>query len=124
MRTKASPKTRSNGWIEFHITHYSQILRNAGNYFGFEFDTSKAIREYTPIQRDLFLYGSESPQFRRHFPNVKPPATNAQGRFEGVVTNLQRRYDEHAANAAYLEKLEHLFHLPAVHGLWRHTPAP
>jgi excinuclease ABC subunit A len=55
------------------------------------------------------LYGTESPQFRRHFPNVKPPATNAQGRFEGVVTNLQRRYDEHATNAAYREKLDHLF---------------
>jgi excinuclease ABC subunit A len=26
-----------------------------------------------------------------------------------VVTNLQRRYNEHATNAAYLEKLEHLF---------------
>ena len=84
-------------------------MKNAGKYFGFEFDPSKPIKDYTPIQRDLFLYGTESPQFRRHFPNVKPPATNAQGRFEGVVTNLQRRYDEHATNAAYLEKLEHLF---------------
>jgi excinuclease ABC subunit A len=26
-----------------------------------------------------------------------------------VVTNLQRRYNEHATNAAYLEKLDHLF---------------
>ena len=26
-----------------------------------------------------------------------------------MVTNLQRRYNEHATNAAYLEKLEHLF---------------
>ena len=32
-----------------------------------------------------------------------------QGRFEGVVTNLERRYNEHATNAAYLEKLDHLF---------------
>ena len=76
---------------------------------GFTFDPSKAIKDYTPIERDLLLYGTESPQFRRHFPDVKPPATNAQGRFEGVVTNLQRRYDEHATNAAYREKLEHLF---------------
>ncbi len=98
-----------DGWIEFHVNHYSQILKNTGKYFGFEFDPAKAIKDYTPIQRDLLLYGTESPQFRRHFPNVKPPATNAQGRFEGVVTNLQRRYDEHGANAAYLEKLEGLF---------------
>lgn len=106
---KSVPELPVDGWVEFHGTHYSQILENAGKYFGFEFDTSKPIREYTSVQRDLFLYGTESPQFRRHFPNVKPPSTNAQGRFEGVVTNLQRRYNEHATNASYLEKLEHLF---------------
>jgi excinuclease ABC subunit A len=107
--SKSIPENAVNGWIEFHIHHYSQILKNAGEYFGFEFEPSKAIRDYTPIQRDLLLFGTDSPQFRRHFPNVKPPAVNAQGRFEGVVTNLQRRYDEHAANAAYREKLEGLF---------------
>ena len=107
--SKSIPENAVNGWIEFHINRNSQILKNAGKYFGFEFDPSKAIKDYTPIQRDLLLYGTESPQFLRHFPNVKPPAVSAQGRFEGVITNLQRRYDEHAANAAYLEKLNELF---------------
>ena len=107
--SKSIPENAVEGWIEFHIHRNSQILKNAGKYFGFEFDPSKAIKDYTPIQRDLLLYGTDSPRFRRHFPNVKPPATNAQGRFEGVVTNLQRRYDEHATNAAYREKLDDYF---------------
>ncbi|MFZ5822305.1 MAG: excinuclease ABC subunit UvrA [Chloroflexota bacterium] len=107
--SKSIPELPVDGWIEFHGTHYSQIMKNAGKYFGFDFDTSKPVRDFTPAQRDLFLYGTDSHQFRRHYPDVKPPATNAQGRFEGVVTNLQRRYNEHATNAAYLEKLEHLF---------------
>ena len=107
--SKSIPELPVDGWIEFHGTHYSQIMKNAGKYFGFEFDTSKPIKDYTPIQRDLFLYGTDSPQLRRHFPDIKPPVTNAQGRFEGVVTNLQRRYDEHATNADYLEKLDPLF---------------
>ncbi len=107
--SKSIPENAVDGWIEFHINYYSQILKNAGEYFGFEFDPSKAIKDYTPIERDLLLYGTGSAQFRRHFPNVKPPTVTAQGRFEGVVTNLQRRYDEHATNAAYREKLEHLF---------------
>ena len=106
---KSIPENAVDGWIEFHIDRYSQILQNTGKYFGFEFDPSKAIKDYTPVQRDLLLYGTESPQFRRHFANVKPPATSAQGRFEGEVTNLQRRYDEHATNAAYREKLDHFF---------------
>ncbi len=107
--SKSIPDNAVDGWIEFQNTRNSQILKNTGKYFGFEFDPSKAIQEYTPIERDLLLYGTESPQFRRHFPNVKPPITNTQGRFEGVVTTLQRRYDEHATNAAYLEKLDELF---------------
>jgi excinuclease ABC subunit A len=107
--SKSIAENAVEGWIEFHVNYYSQILKNAGKHFGFEFDPSRAIRDYTPVQRDLFLYGTESPQFRRHFPNVKPPATVSKGRFEGVVNNLQRRYDEHATNAPYLEKLEHLF---------------
>ena len=69
-----------DGWIEFHVNYYSQILKNTGKYFGFEFDPAKAIKDYTAAQRDLLLYGTESPQFRRHYPNVKPPTTNAQGR--------------------------------------------
>jgi excinuclease ABC subunit A len=107
--SKSIPEYAIEGWIEFHVNHYSQILKNTGKHFGFEFEPNKTIKDYTPVQYDLLLYGTDSPQFRRHFPNVKPPATNAQGRFEGVVTNLQRRYNEHAANAAYREKLEHLF---------------
>ena len=107
--SKSIPQFAVFGWIDFHVTHYSQILKNAGQYYGFEFDPSLPIDQYTPVQRDLFLYGTDSPQFRRHFPDVKPPTTNAQGRFEGVVTNLQRRYDEQAANTTYHEKLSELF---------------
>ena len=107
--SKSIPENAVDGWVEFNINYYSQVLQNTGAYFGFKFDPTRPVKEYTPIERDLLLYGTESPQFRRHFPDVKPPATNAQGRFEGVVTNLQRRYDEHAANAAYREKLDHYF---------------
>ena len=108
--SKSIPEGAVDGWIEFHVNHYSQILKNAGaSTLASSLTRPSPSRITRPIERDLLLYGTDSPQFRRHFPDVKPPATNAQGRFEGVVTNLQRRYDEHATNAAYREKLEHLF---------------
>ena len=78
--TKSVPELPVDGWIEFQINHYSQILKNSAKYFGFEFDLAKPIKDYTSVERDLLLYGTDSPQFRQHFPNVKPPATNAQGR--------------------------------------------
>ncbi len=109
MKTKASLRYAVEGWIEFHVNYYSSDPAGCGQTFGFEFDLSKAVKDYTPVQRDLFLYGTDSPQMRRHFPSIKPPTMVKQGKFEGVITNLQRRYDEHATNAAYLEKLDHLF---------------
>ena len=107
--SKSIAEKAVDGWLDVHIQYYTPILVQAGKHFGFEFDPSMPLKDYTPIQRDLLLYGTDSPQFRRHFPDIRPPTVNHQGRFEGLVTNLQRRYDEHAANPAYLEKLDPLF---------------
>ena len=96
-------------WDAFHIQYYGRILENTGRYYGFSFDEQKPVKAYGPVERDLLLYGTDSAQFSRHFPGVKPPVTNAQGRFEGVLTNLQRRYDEHITNPGYLEKMEYFF---------------
>jgi len=98
-----------SGWDTFHINYYSDILQNAGLFYGFDFDVSKPIKDYSPIQYDLLLYGTDSQPFQKHFPGKKPPKTNAQGSFEGVITNLLRRYDEHADNEAYRAKLEVYF---------------
>ncbi|NMB55629.1 MAG: excinuclease ABC subunit UvrA [Leptolinea sp.] len=103
---------RENGilwWDEFHINYYSQILQNASLYYGLDLDVDKPINEFSTEQRDLLLYGTNNPRFTRHFPTKKPPKTNAQGNFEGIVTNLLRRYDEHAGNETYLAKLEPYF---------------
>ena len=96
-------------WDDFHINYYSQILQSASSYYGLNLDIDRPLKDFTEEQRDLLLYGTESPQFKKHFPDKKPPRTNAQGSFEGIVTNLLRRYDEHANNEAYRAKLEPYF---------------
>ncbi|MRR28875.1 excinuclease ABC subunit A [bacterium] len=106
---KSLAQNAVDGWETFHINYYRQILENAGKWFGFEFEFDKPLKEYSEIQRDLLYYGTDSHQFLDHFPGKKPPATNNQGRFEGVITNLLRRYDEHAENETYREKLDQYF---------------
>src|SRR5205807_8859358 len=73
-------------------------------------DPSLPVKGYPPPQRDLLLFGEHSPLFRRHFPNIEPPTTVRQGRFEGIATNLLRRYaehiHEHIHEADYRDKLE------------------
>jgi excinuclease ABC subunit A len=97
-------------WDPRIVDYYLEILRAAGRYYGFDFDPSLPVRDLSPAQRDLLLYGAESPAFRHHYPQREPPPTVAKGRFEGVVPNLLRRRAEHASDedTSYLEKLESL----------------
>lgn len=97
-------------WDPRIVARYLETLHAAGRHYGFDFDPSIPVRALSPAQRDLLLYGVDSPSFRSHYPNIEAPNTVAQGRFEGVVTNLLRRHAEHASDTDtdYLEKLERL----------------
>ena len=101
-----------SGWDARLLDYYSSILHAAATHYGFAYDFALPFRDYSPPQRDLLLYGVESPRFQRHFPPIEPPVTVRQGRFEGIATNLLRRYTEHlrehAHEADYRDKLEDL----------------
>src|SRR6266700_3559463 len=107
---KSIPDGAVAGWDLFHINYYTSPLQTAAAHYGFEFDLSLPVKDYTPPQRDLLFFGVDSPLFRRHFPNIEPPTTVRQGRFEGITTNLLRRYaehiHEHIHEADYRDKLE------------------
>ena len=101
-----------SGWDAFRITYNTAILQAAFAHYGLAFDSALPVKDYPAPQRDLLLYGVESPRFRRHFPTIDPPATVRKGRFEGITTNLLRRYaehiHEHVREADYRDKLEDL----------------
>jgi excinuclease ABC subunit A len=103
---KSLPDGAVAGWDAFYIDHYITTLQAASVHYGFKFDESLPIRDYTQVQRDLLFYGVESPVFRRHFSKAEPPATVRQGRFEGIATNLLRRYGEHIQDTDYRDKIE------------------
>jgi excinuclease ABC subunit A len=99
-------------WEDWHLQHYGEgVLQTAAEYYGFPFDLDRPLGAFPPETRDYLLYGTDSPQVRQHFPDRPAPKTTGQGRFEGVLTNLLRRYDEHAGDPAYREKLEKFFHV-------------
>jgi excinuclease ABC subunit A len=95
-------------WVSVEITRHLETLQLAAKHFGFAFDPATPIGEFTQAQRDLLLYGVHSREFRRHYPHIEPPEKVNQGRFEGVVTTMMRRYQEHAQDADYRERLEQL----------------
>jgi excinuclease ABC subunit A len=94
------------GWDPFFVLRYSESLTAAGKHYGFPFDLHAPVGRLGRVQMDLLLHGVESPLFKRHFPRTAPPRTVPKGRFEGVVTNIMRRYRERGADAGYREKLE------------------
>lgn len=91
----------------------------AAKHYGFEMNIDMPISMYDDIQRDLLLYGVLSPQFKRRFPDVNPPKTVPDGRFEGVVTSLMRRYAENSSAIARqkLEKFLVSRECPQCHGV-------
>src|SRR5512139_2956151 len=96
------------GWEPFHFDRYISSLEAAGRHYGFTFDATRPINQLGDVQRDLLFYGVNGAQFKRHFPNIKPPTTVPGGNFEGVVTNLLRRYADQSHDENYREKLSDL----------------
>ena len=92
-------------WNATLIAYHSGVLQAAAAHYGFDFDLAQPVGEVSPAARDLLYYGAENPRFGRHFPNVAPPLTVRGGRFEGVATNLLRRYAERIQDAEYRDKL-------------------
>jgi excinuclease ABC subunit A len=95
-------------WDPFNTDRFTVTLQRAGQHYGFVFDPSQPIGELGDAQRDLLYYGVTSQQFKRHFPTIPPP-TVVKGYFEGVITNLKRRYIEGASDSGLAVKLEGLF---------------
>jgi len=94
------------GWHPKATERNVALLRAAAEHYGLAFSASTPIRQLAPFTRTLLLYGVESEEFRRHFPDTAPPATVTAGRFEGVVTAVLRRYAERIDDEDYREKTE------------------
>ncbi|HEY7348805.1 MAG TPA: excinuclease ABC subunit UvrA [Ktedonobacterales bacterium] len=108
---KSIPDGAVAGWDHhLHINYNIATLQAAAAHYGFAFDFSLPVKDYSQTQRDLLFFGVDNPLFRRHFPTIEPPTTVRQGRFEGITTNLLRRYaehlHEHIHEADYHDKLE------------------
>lgn len=87
-------------WYSAIVDYSTNILKAAAKYYGFSFDEHLPLQDYSEIQRDLLYYGVESEPFARHFPDMKPPKTVSQGKFEGVVTGIRRRYLEKGSESS------------------------
>jgi excinuclease ABC subunit A len=96
-------------WDPFNAERFLVNLQRAGEYYGFSFDIHCPLRDLSQPARDLLFYGVNAEAFKRHFPGKKPPATVLKGNFEGVITNLRRRYSDGLSESGLKVKLDGLF---------------
>ncbi|HER0045741.1 TPA: excinuclease ABC subunit UvrA [Streptococcus pyogenes] len=84
-------------WNPISSNYYPTMLELAMASFGVDMDTP--FEALTEEERDLVLYGSGDREFHFHYVNDFGGERNIDIPFEGVVTNVNRRY--HETNSDY-----------------------
>lgn len=81
-------------WKDRYGDYQVETFKSACKYYGLTIDNELPLKKYSPEQKAILYYGTESKEVKKYFPNIKPPKTVADGKFEGVLTGMWRRYDE------------------------------
>ncbi len=97
-------------WDIHYIQRNSEVLQSAAKHYGYNFSIHDKIEDYNEAAKTLFLEGSDSVSIKALYPDIRPPKTSKEGKFEGIITNIKRRYSEKANNKTAREKLEQYFH--------------
>ncbi len=94
----------SNGWnTEDSNSWGGSLIRAVADAYGVPMDAP--WRSLTPEQQNLFLYGTGKEKVRVRFTNAQGSWREYNTSYEGVITNLERRYRETASD--YIrEKIE------------------
>nr|WP_314466285.1 excinuclease ABC subunit UvrA [uncultured Clostridium sp.] len=118
-RSKSIGEFAVSGWDQVFIDRYSTSMLQAARHYGFEMDIDIPVNKYNDVQMELLLYGVLSKEFQKRFPNIAPPKTVPEGRFEGVVTGLMRRYMDNSSASARqkIEKFLIRQECPECHGI-------
>ena len=80
--------------------YYWQGLQAAAK--SYRIDLDKPVRELTPEQMNIVLYGTGDKQVQMTYKNSNGHEFKFWRAFEGVITNLERRYKE--TNSEYIRE--------------------
>ena len=79
-------------WNPISSNYYPQMLEQAMIHFGIDMDTP--FSDLSQEEKDLVLYGSNGKEFHFHYENEFGGVRDIEIPFEGVVTNIHRRFRE------------------------------
>lgn len=79
-------------WIPVSSQYYPQLLQSVCHHYGIDMDVP--VKDLPKAQMDKILYGSGSEVIRFRYQNDFGQIRENQIRFEGVLRNVERRYQE------------------------------
>ncbi|UUV99686.1 excinuclease ABC subunit UvrA [Vagococcus luciliae] len=92
-------------WNPISSNYYPNMLEQACEQFGIDFDTP--FKELTKKQKDLLFRGSDEETFHFHYKNEFGGVRDVDIPFEGILTNINRRY--HETNSDYTREQMKLY---------------
>ncbi|HFU3944811.1 TPA: excinuclease ABC subunit UvrA [Streptococcus suis] len=79
-------------WNPISSNYYPQMLEQAMNHFGIDMDTP--FEQLTEVEKNLIFNGSDGKEFHFHYKNEFGGVRDIDIPFEGLITNINRRYRE------------------------------
>ncbi|WP_088001700.1 excinuclease ABC subunit UvrA [Gottfriedia solisilvae] len=79
-------------WESISSMYYPQLLESVCNHYGINMDIQ--YKDIPKHQRDKILYGSDGEQIYFRYDNEQGHVREAMIEFEGVISNVERRYKE------------------------------
>ncbi|MBP1043866.1 excinuclease ABC subunit UvrA [Vagococcus sp. BWB3-3] len=92
-------------WNPISSNYYPQMLEQACAAFKINFDTP--FNKLSEAQRNIILHGSDGKLFHFHYENEFGGVRDVDVPFEGVLNNIQRRYQE--TNSDYTREQMRLY---------------
>ncbi|MDX1563086.1 MAG: excinuclease ABC subunit UvrA, partial [Gammaproteobacteria bacterium] len=84
------------GW-DSRNPYYFQLIKSLAKHYGF--DVEKPFKSLPKKVREALLYGSGDDKIQFHYVNARGSKSQWRHEFEGVIPNMQRRYQETESNA-------------------------
>src|SRR3954469_12628570 len=103
-------------WRTGHSRYWKRLIESVADDYGI--DTDVPWQELSDEDREIFLYGSGGERHKVNYTNRFGRRRSYSVRFEGIVNNLERRYDETDSDAVR-ERVEGYMAeqpCPACHG--------
>ena len=97
------------GW-DRRTTYYFQLIKSLGRHYGFDVETPFA--ELPEAAQHKVLYGSGKEKIEFNYINSRGAVYQRRHTFEGVIPNMQRRYNETESSAVRDELAKYLSHQP------------